>query len=297
MGLPRRLEEQAGRFALVDGIPFEMPVRTSDSPAFMAAFSIDAERAAKLLPAGEIHPLRVWNRGVLVITVINYLKTTIGKYIEFSIGIGCTRGAKPAPRLLPLALMKTFGTGQYVIDLPVSTEVSVKGGKGIWGMPKHQANLDFKLGETEISSQYDLDGKLAIYVSIGRPGGFGLPLRTSGVNWCSFRGMLMKSVIHFRSTMHFAVGGSKAARLVIGDHPRVQPLKDLDIAPRPMFTAFFPEINGALDDHFDAWFLTYDRPPRQNMEGMESVVDLGLSQQWLAPPSAPVLPREERSTR
>ena len=47
------------------------------------------------------------------------------------------------PPLLPLVFQKTFGLGQYVVDLPVSTEVSVKGGKGIWGMPKHQANLDF----------------------------------------------------------------------------------------------------------------------------------------------------------
>ena len=36
-----------------------------------------------------------------------------------------------------------YGTGQYVFDLPVCSEISVKGGKGIWGMPKHQANLDF----------------------------------------------------------------------------------------------------------------------------------------------------------
>ncbi len=288
MGTPRRIEQQVGRYARVDGIPFEMPIRTCESPALVAAFSIDADRAAKLLPGGEIHPLRIWKRGVLIVTVINYEKTPIGKYIEFSIGIGCTHGSKPAPRLLPLALMKTFGTGQYVFDLPVSTEISVKGGKGIWGMPKHQANLDFKVNDSEISSQYDLDGKLAILISIHRPGGFGLPLRTSGVNWCAFRGMLMKSVIHFRSRMHFALGGGNAARLVIGDHPRVQPLKELDIAPRPMFTAFFPEIIGVLDDHFDAWFLTYDQPLQRDMEGMESVINLGLGQQWLAPPSAPV---------
>ena len=288
MGTPRRIEQQVGRYARVDGIAFEMPIRTSESPAFVAAFSIDADRAAKLLPGGEIHPLRIWKRGVLIVTVINYEKTPIGKYIEFSIGIGCTHGSKPAPRLLPLALMKTFGTGQYVFDLPVSTEISVKGGKGIWGMPKHQANLDFKVSDSEISSQYDLDGKLAIHISIRRPKGFGLPLRTSGVNWCAFRGMLMKSVIHFRSRMHFALGGRKAARLVIGDHPRVQPLKELDISPHPMFTAFFPEINGVLDDHFDAWFFTYDQPPQRDMEGMESVINLGLGQQWLAPPSAPV---------
>jgi hypothetical protein len=296
MGIPKRIERQEGRFSQVDGIPFEMPVRAAESPAFMAAFSIDADRAAKLLPGEEIHPLRIWNRGVLIVTVINYENTPIGKYIEFSIGIGCTHGSKPAPRLLPLALMKTFGTGQYVFDLPVSTEVSVKGGKGIWGMPKHQANIDFKVSDGEVSSQYDLDGKLAMYISIRRPGGFGIPLATAGSNWCAFRGMLMKSVIHFRSRMHFALGGAKAARLVIGDHPRMQPLKDLDIAPRPMFTAFFPEINGVLDDHVESWFLTNQQQAQQDMEGMESVVNLGLGEQWLAPPNAPV-PQDERIVR
>jgi hypothetical protein len=40
------------------------------------------------------------------------------------------------------------GTGQYIPDLPVSSEISVKGGKGIWGMPKHKSNLDFKITDT-----------------------------------------------------------------------------------------------------------------------------------------------------
>ena len=109
----------------------------------MAAFSINAEKARALLPGNEIYPLRLWNKGVLVITVIDYRDTAIGKYIEYSIAIACTHGPKPAPRLLPAVLMNNYGTGQYVYDLPVSTEISVKGGKGIWGMPKHQANLDF----------------------------------------------------------------------------------------------------------------------------------------------------------
>ena len=132
MTLPRRLRTQTGRFSLVDGIPFEMPIRSSKSPAFMAAFSIDAERAR---------------------------------------------------RLLPLLLMKPFGTGQYVVDLPVSTEISVKGGKGIWGMPKHQANLSFSISDTRVSSQDDLDGKRALHIDMRRPTGIGVPLRATGVNW------------------------------------------------------------------------------------------------------------------
>ena len=98
MFIPERIANRHGRRALVDGIPFELPVVCAPSPVLMAVFTIDAQQAAVLLPGTELFPLRLWNdRGLLVIAVIDYQKTTIGKYIEFSIGIACTHGAHPAP--------------------------------------------------------------------------------------------------------------------------------------------------------------------------------------------------------
>lgn len=282
-----RLKRQSGRHSLVDGIPFQLPVHSEDSPALMAVFPIDADKAAALLPGNELHPLRLWNKGLLVVTVIDYRKTNIGKYVEFSIAIACTHGAKLAPRLLPALFMKHYGTGQYVFDLPVSSEVSVKGGKGIWGMPKHQANLDFIIGEKTVSSQYDLDGQLAMKIEIARPKSTPLPVRAPAVNYCAFRGMLMKSYISVRAKAGISLLNRNAARLFIGDHPRLRPLKDLNIGA-PIFTAFMPASNGILDDHIESWFLSYDTPPTTTPEGMESVVNLGLGEDWLAPPSAPV---------
>ena len=284
MGRPRRLEQQAGRYALVDGIPFELPVRSEQTPALMAAFSIDPDAAARLLPGNELHPLRVWRKALLVVTVVNYQITNIGKYIEFSIAIACTHGRRPAPRVLPLLMQKTYGTGQYVYDLPVSTEISVKGGKGIWGMPKHQANLDFLVDDEWVSSQYDLDGQLAMRIDVRRPGSAWLPVSTRGTNYCAFRGMLMASYIYFQGKLglHFMRPGS--ARLTIGSHPRVQPLKALGIEEQPLFAGFFPETHGVLDDHFECWFVSEQGLPAAEMEGMRSVVDLGQSEQWLAPP-------------
>ncbi|MDZ7606281.1 MAG: hypothetical protein U5K79_12005 [Cyclobacteriaceae bacterium] len=46
-----------------------------------------------------------------------------------------------------------------------------------------------------------------------------------------------------------------------------------------------PEANGILDDHFDCWFMTYDEPPTEMPEGLESVFHLGLSEDWLEAPS------------
>ena len=284
MAVPARQHRLEGRHALVDGIPFTMPINSEQSPALMAAFSIDLDAARALIPGNEVHPFQLWKRGLLVVTVIDYRITDIGKYIEYSIAIACTHGKSPAPRLLPGLLMKTYGTGQYVWDLPVSSEVSVKGGKGIWGMPKHQASLDFLIGERWVSSQYDLDGQMLMRIDVKKPASAWLPLNMGAVNYCAFRGMLMKSYIYFKGKLGFWLFKPGAARLLIGDHPRMAPLKALDIRPEPIFAGFFPSTAGVLDDYLECWFLTEAQVPNQSIQGLESTYPLGQSQAWLAPP-------------
>lgn len=288
--IPKRIKQYAGRFALVDGIPFKLPVAATNSPALMAIFPIDAEKAKAFLPKTGIHPFRLWNKALLVVTVIDYRETPIGKYIEYSIAIACTHGAKPAPRLLPAIFMSFFKTGQYVVDLPVSSQVSVKGGKGIWGMPKHQGHLDFKITDNMASSQYDLDGKLVTYVEIEKPKMTCIPVKMRASNYCSFRGMLMKSDILLNTRFGVRILSKAKARFVIGDHPRLQAMKELEIGD-PLATIFLPSINGTLDDHIESWFLDFEQLPEQIPEGFESVIDLGLSEEWLSPPDAPIPPQ------
>jgi len=288
-GIPKRIKDYIGRFALVDGIPFKLPVGAVNSPALMAVFPIDAEKAKDFLPSG-IHPMRLWSKGLLVVTVIDYRETPIGKYIEYSIAIACTHGAKPAPRLLPAIFMKWFNTGQYVVDLPVSSEVSVKGGKGIWGMPKHQGHLNFKIDEHTVSSQYDLDGKLVTYVEIDKPTNTSWPIKMQASNYCSFRGMLMKSDIFLNTNFGFNLFGKAKARFVIGDHPRLQAMKELNIGAA-MATVHLPSITAILDDRIESWFLTFDQLPKKVPEGFESVINLTQSEAWLSPPDAPIPPQ------
>lgn len=292
MGIPKRLKRQAGRYALVDGISFHLPVNSEKTPVIMAAFPINADKAKKLFPGNEIHPFRIWKKGILVITVVDYQITDIGKYIEFSIAIACTHGHKPAPRLLPAIFMKHYGTGQYVYDLPVSSEISVKGGKGIWGMPKHQANLNFIIGDESVSSQYDKDGQLVMKIEIKRPQKTWFPVKMGAANYCQFRGMLMKSYIYFQGKMGFSLFKKGSAELIIGSHPCVQPLKDLEIGSNPIFAVFMNETRGILDDYFECWFLSDEQPPGKSPEGLESIINLGLGQEWLDPPQSASLRRD-----
>jgi len=269
--IPRRLRREGNRYALVDGIPFTLPVRSMRMQALMAAFPVDPAGAQALLPDG-VRAMRLGRKALLAVTVVNYQETVIGKYIEYSIALACVRNR--------------LGFGQYVLDLPVSTEISVKGGKGIWGMPKHQASLDFNVGDENVSSQYDLDGQLAAYVELAPPR-LRLPLRFGAANYCSFRGMLMKSTVYFKGRAQIGFGRGARGRFEVGDHPRLQALKALGPFSKPMFTAFFPSAHGVLDDHYESWFLEFASPPERRPEGMESVVDLGLGEEWPPPPAAP----------
>ncbi|MBX3746141.1 MAG: acetoacetate decarboxylase family protein [Verrucomicrobiae bacterium] len=284
----KRLQEQSGQHALVDGIPFTLPVRCTKSPVLMALFPINADKARGFMPGKEVSPLRFRDRGLLVVTVIDYQSTPIGRYIEYSVGIACNHGADTGSISPAEWLTKGVDIGQYVIELPVSSEISVKGGKGIWGMPKRQGSLNFVVGERTVSSQYDVDGALFAYIEMERPAHLLVPLRMSAANFCAFRGMLMKSRIFFEGRAGVCLLESARARFVLGDHPRAERMKDLEIDQKALMTAFIPSADGLLDDHIESWFLTYDQAPSEVPEGMESVMALGLSEAWPPAPTAPV---------
>ncbi|MFE4198256.1 acetoacetate decarboxylase family protein [Paenarthrobacter sp. NPDC056912] len=292
--VPRRQERLRGQHALADGIKYVMPVNSDDSPVLMAAFPINKRAAAAALPGREMRPFGLGGKGLLVVTVVNYKSTDIGKYIEYSLAIAITHGSRPAPPILPLIFQKTFKLGQFVVDLPVSTEVSVKGGKGIWGMPKHQANLDFVVTDSTVSAQYDKDGQLGCYIEIERPEPLGLPLKLAASNYCAFRNMLWKSDIYFEAAGDIALGAQAKARLILGDAPGVEPLKKLKVEDKPIFTAWLPQAHGVLDDHYEAWFLTAPTEAGaaavSGGEMMDSVVGLGQGQVWLAPPDRSRIP-------
>lgn len=287
---PRRQRALAGRDSLVDGIPFSLPVNSLDSPALMAAFTADLEGIRRLLPGDELVPVRLpGGRGILLVTVIDYRTTDIGAYVEFSIAFACAHRRAGSPLLATLLRERTTAVGQYVWDLPVSSQVSVKGGKGIWGMPKHRANLDFRVDDREMSSQYDLDGQLCLRITVQRPRGPKVPLRNFGAaNYCQFRGMLMKSTIFFSDDVEVAVGRWAKAEIRLGPHPRMDPLRELDLSPDPLFVACLPHSHGILDDHYEGWFLTSADPPdpARPPEGLDSVVDLPIDESWLPAPTA-----------
>ena len=160
--------------------------------------------------------------------------------------------------------MKHAGTGQYVWDLPVSSLISVKGGKGIWGMPKHQANLDFQVDAHSMSSQYDLDGKLCMRITVDRPHGPKIPLNNFGaVNWCSVPGNADEVVdLLHRSRPRSRSGRSQRPSCSSVIIPGWIPCERSTCRARRCSPPAFPHSKGVLDDHFESWFITSPKARR-----------------------------------
>ena len=82
MSVPKRILDYTGRYSLVDGVPFTLPVKATNCPAFMAGFFCDYNKAKELMPGNELHPFKFINgKAIFMATIVNYVDTTIGKYI------------------------------------------------------------------------------------------------------------------------------------------------------------------------------------------------------------------------
>ena len=96
-------------------------------------------------------------------------------------------------------------------------------------MPKHQANLSFGERDGTVFSHYDLDGEFCCRIEVDRPR-WGCRCARAAANFCAFRGMLFKSRISFKGRAGVNLPFSRTARLTLGDHPRMAPLKALTSA-------------------------------------------------------------------
>lgn len=280
MNMPSVFKRNAGNLALVDGIEFVLPVTSTRASAFMAVFEVKKGIARTMVPE-ELRLFTFRRKALLMVSVIDYRETSIGTYIEFSLGLMVSSPALKSGLLSKLA-PQLSGIGQYVLDLPVSTEISVKGGKGIWGMPKHQASLDYIENKSMVSSRYDLDGQLVCQIDIVPPKVW-LPLRQQAINYCGFRGMLYKSLVHFRGRAGVSIFGSACGGIKIGPHPKALFLKELNPAQSPLAVVYIPNMVGYLDDYIQSWFLSYKNSVTAKPEGLESVVKLGQSRKWPKP--------------
>ena len=121
-------------------------------------------------------------------------------------------------------------------------------------------------------------------IDVPRPKKTRWPGRISGVGYGAWRGLLTRSRVRLRGKAGLAWRRRRTSSLVLGDHPRAEPLHRLNVAPHPIFTCFMPSATGVLDDYVESWFLTGDDAPPTPDFDLDDVINLTESTERLDPP-------------
>ena len=249
VSIPKRLMRQPGRHALVDGIPFRLPVNSEQTPALMAAFPIDADRGRGADPRQRAAPAAALGQPWRARDHRHQLRSHRHRPATSS-----TRSRSPAPtasarrrrccrrccqrplrhrpvRVRSAGEQRDLGQGRqgHLGDAEAPGEPRLRHHRRRPSAASTTSTASWRCGST-----IDRPQRRRLCRSTHRRGEL-LPVPRHA-----------DEVLHLlprQGRLQLPLQPRSAADLIIGDHPRVAPLKQLEIGePDPLFTAWLPQI-------------------------------------------------------
>lgn len=216
---------------LSTGHQVELPLSTH---ATMTGVVLSASPGAvrELLPTG-LTPVRATrNRAAVTLLCVDYDRigsdSGITPYNEFGILIPATHDNS---RTLPYVSVLTRGVSGYVWSLPVTSEPAKALGVDIWGYPKEVADITHEDDGSTRRTSVHIDDQHLIDVTVDRPPMVSLSL--SSVSYTSKDGSVLCEELELNGEIGVWPYSSNIS-YTLGDHPRAQRLKELDLSDRAL---------------------------------------------------------------
>ncbi len=235
---------------------FKFPTLFKGTENGMAIFLCSYEKLKKHLPHPDMNPVRMpGGRAVFAISCYKYVHIQeMQPYNEISFTVPVVfKGALNIPfvTLAAKSLYKNFG--YYVFSMPVnSVENNIRGHK-IWGLPKFVTQIDVK-SENGIFYTKVYDGDKP-YLDINFPitGSKKLMHEELSILSVNEKQLLKAKVVYsgeFLMNTNLGVAFSKGQQnnvaLTIGDTPRGNILKDIELETTPFQTRYSSNVLSAL---------------------------------------------------
>jgi hypothetical protein len=214
---------------LSTGHHVELPLSTA---ARIRGVVLPASRSAvrSLLPDG-LRPVRATpTRAAVTFLSVAYDRIggcDIEPYDEFGVCFPAVPEGRPATR--PSALAR--GVGGYVDFLPVTTDPARALGVDIWGYPKVVADVEHRDSGATRHTTVTVDGQRFLDLAVDRPPV--VETHQSSSSYTTLDGDLLCE----RLTLDGRIGAwpaSRAFSYALGDHPRAERLRSLDIGDRAL---------------------------------------------------------------
>ena len=220
-----------GSFTLSTGQTVDLPLST-EATMLGAVFSASRKAVDDLLPR-ELQPVRATPTGKAAVTFLSVEYRHIGvdgidSYDEFGVVFPAVRRSTPTVPYLSALYRSMRG---YVWSLPVTTEPAKALGVDIWGYPKFVADTTHKEDDSRRRTTVSVDDDRLVTLQVDRSPS--VQVRDEGYNYTVSDDELLRIPVDVDAELGgWPLGGGVS--LSLGSHPRVEPLKNLDISERAL---------------------------------------------------------------
>lgn len=132
----------------------DLPMLFQDVSGRFLNFFVDYDRVVPLLTGTGLVPCRFFNGKAMVSLIFyQYRKVGIGSYDEVTVVVMVLPEAFPEPMSYLANLLRKDGRrwtmGAYVLEMPVTIPRARAAGREIWGYPKFETRIPFRLSGQE----------------------------------------------------------------------------------------------------------------------------------------------------
>lgn len=131
----------------VSDINIALPVKYTNLEAYMFFFPCYLDKVFSMIDSNRISPVKLGlNRGVLGITIFDYLECPVGPYREVALSVPVLLDSKLNIPLMPLvfeSILKNFGF--FTILLAMDTQLGIQHSKEVFGYNTFPSVLDIDI--------------------------------------------------------------------------------------------------------------------------------------------------------
>jgi len=224
------------------------PTFYRDAASFTLILPANLMALRRILPDPRLVPAQVLpGVGAVMLTALDYKDTDLGPYKEFSLGIALNSPdflQIPCYNFVRQALRGTFHS--YIQQLPVTTEIALRGGVDLYNFPKFIARIDLDDDDGWTTCEVSEGDDLICRVKCRR-----VPTPRSGII------KMISSTYQFQQPQscelkinangYAMTAGRGNAELVVGEsHPVARELSGLLLSTTPIAYTYVPNMEAIL---------------------------------------------------
>ncbi|KAA1192506.1 hypothetical protein F0M18_07490 [Pseudohalioglobus sediminis] len=215
----------------------DLPMLFFNTALRQVSYWVPLERAAAVLEDTGLVPCRFFNGKALVTLIFfQYRDVTVGAYDEVVINIMVRPKMLPDARFYLPNLLKQNADdwnvmAGYVLEMPVTIPEARAAGRELWGYPKFETRIPFRLGERDFEFGVDdPDSGEALMRARGEMGrGITLP-GSDYLTYTNFQGKILRTVTRVKAKVTTSFRGRVDLQVSDSGHRLASNLRTLGLA-------------------------------------------------------------------